>query len=345
MTTRNFYISSISGESGIDRYSKAFYDRILKPRGYLFIDIDNEVTDIMSLVSSRDRVHFEIGLFQSKAAEVLFRMINAGYHDLRVTLHDPPVLRYPTRQYGNPLLDLLAKANDRYLGGLRMLRASLEKLSRIYVLSRKGMQLMQTTYGLTNVRFMPHLVTGCPGPGNEKKGRHFLYLGFIGPNKGLEYALQVHQQFRSYHPQTEFFVAGTALGKQQKHLEYLKHRYRENVHYLGYVSDHAMPSIMEQTSYALLSFRDYNWYCPVSGSILYCMQHGNIVLTNPVNAVPEIIEDGKNGMFLSGTPRRDCEMLCQVHENHDRLSALRAATRHYLSEHHSAEAVLEHFND
>ena len=90
-----FYISSTDGNSGILKYSRDFYELILKERNYIFIDSKQSISTILSLVSSKDHVHLELDLFRKKEIEILFLMLKANYKHVSVTLHDAPLIKYP----------------------------------------------------------------------------------------------------------------------------------------------------------------------------------------------------------------------------------------------------------
>ena len=92
---KNFYISSKEGISGICKYSRDFYELILKDKGYIFIDSKQSISTILSLVSSKDHVHIELDIFQKKEIEILFLMLKANYRHVSVTLHDAPLIKYP----------------------------------------------------------------------------------------------------------------------------------------------------------------------------------------------------------------------------------------------------------
>src|SRR5258705_13906309 len=96
---RRFYISSKSGISGISKYSRDFYELVLKERGYIFMDSAESITTILSTISSRDHIHIEIGIFQKKEIEILFTMLKANYKNVAITLHDAPLIKYPFYEF------------------------------------------------------------------------------------------------------------------------------------------------------------------------------------------------------------------------------------------------------
>lgn len=127
----NFYISSMTGLSGICKYSKDFYELVLKTKGYQFIDSGEDITTIMSAVSSRDFVHIEIGIFQKKEIEILLLMLKANYKNVSVTLHDAPLVKYPFHEFKDPLLNGFSKLYDRYINNFSAAIPLVKKIKSI----------------------------------------------------------------------------------------------------------------------------------------------------------------------------------------------------------------------
>ena len=340
-----FYISSTNGLSGICKYSLDFYDLILKDRGYIMMDSNQHLTTIMSAVSSRDHVHIEIGIFQNKEIEILFTMLNAGYGNVSVTLHDAPLVKYPFRQFDNPFLNRLSKFYDKYINRFNAVLPYLKKLKAIYVLSHKGVDVIKKMYRIDNVFFLPHIVDTSEVQKGEIKSNNFIYFGFIGKNKGIEYSLQLHQHLQIQRPEIKFYVVGKALGKESAFYKSLKAKYSKNVHYLGYVPENELNDVFGNATFAIHMFRDYRFFWPLSGSILYSLKKGKIVLTNNVNTIPEIIDDKRNGFYLSGNLKKDSEILNGFIENRTLLETVNNEVYSHLIQYHSAAAVTKNFNN
>lgn len=336
---KKFYISAKDGLSGISKYSNDFYRLVLKERGYIFIDSKEALPNILSEISSRDHVHIEIGIFQKKEIEILFCMLNASYPNVAVTLHDAPLIKYPFHDFEHPLLNKVSKFYDKYAGGFKSMEPLVRKIKTIYVLSRKGADAVRETYGVENVFHLPHIVDMAEIEQAENPGNDFIYFGFIGRNKGIQYSLELHRKLLDRYPDVNFYVVGSALGKEKKFYTYLQDRYRDNVHYLGYVPEENLTDIFRKATFALQLFKDYKFYWPFSGSILYSLKKGKILLTNKVNTVPEIIENGKNGFYLSGDLRKDTETMGRIMDNRQGLEGMRQSVYEYLQAHHSPERV------
>lgn len=342
---RRFYISSTRGTSGISKYSQDFYQLVLKDKGYIFIDSSEEMIDILSTISSRDHVHIEIGIFQKKEIDILFTMLKANYRNVAVTLHDAPLIKYPFFEFNNALLNNLSKLSDQFANSFGAAKPYVKKIKSIFVLSRRGVNAVRKRYGATNVYYLPHIVNTKEIEKSEQKTNDFIYLGFIGRNKGIEYSLQLHQEILSEYPDINFYIAGTALGRQKKYYDFLKEKYKKNVHFLGYVPEQQLNDLFRQTTFALLPFKDYRFFWPFSGSVLYTLKKGKVLFTNKVNAIPEIIEDGKNGFYLTGDLKTDKAAISRIIDNTPRLEAVKSEAYNYLLRFHSADAVKQVFQD
>lgn len=336
---KNYYIADLEGTSGISRYASDFYNLVLKKDEYRYVSAQENIPDILSLVSSRDNVHIEIGIFQKNEIEILLRMLDSGYRNVSVTLHDAPLLKYPFREFKTGLLNKASKFYDLYLSNFRSSIGLLRKTKAVYVLSQRAYHALQTKYQLANVHYLPHIVNPADIELQPLENNNLLYFGFIGRNKGLEHALRVHQELLKKHPDVKFFVVGTALGKESAHLDDLKSKYTQNVVYLGYVPDEDLKQTFRQASFAMILFKEYKFYWPFSGSLLQSLKNGKIVLTNPVNAVPEIIEDGKTGFFLTGEVRKDAETLSSLFLNRTLLQTVQSTASRFVAHTFSEQEV------
>lgn len=342
MKPKYYYISHFQGSSGICKYARDFYQLVLKDMGYIFMDSAEDIIHILSTISSRDYVHIELGIFQEKEQEILFTMLRANYKNVSVTLHDPPLLKYPLYAFRNPFLHNISKFYDVYINRLRWEKPFLKKIRAIYVLSRKGQLALESKYGIDNVYYLPHVVDPAEVAKGETGNNHFIFFGFIGRNKGIGYSLRLHRQLLERHPDSHFYIAGKAMGKEQRYYESLRRKYQHQVHYLGYVEEEDLQDIFRRAGFVLALFSDYRYFYPFSGSLLYSMKMGKIVLARRVNAVEEVIEDGRTGFFLSGNLKKDAAFIGELLFKIPLQGSMQEETYQYLLEHHSPAKVIQH---
>jgi glycosyltransferase involved in cell wall biosynthesis len=335
----HFYISSKNGISGICKYSRDFYELVLKEKGYTFIDSREDLSTIFTKVPSRANVHIEIGIFQQKEIEILFLMLKAKYQHVSITLHDAPLLKYPIKQFNNVLLNRASKFYDRFIVHFNNSLPYIRKLKAIYVLSMKGVEETKRKYKVDNVHYLPHVLDPKDIIQTGSFNRNFLYFGFIGQNKGIEYALKLHASVMQQYVDIQFYVIGTAIGKEIAYYNYLKKKYARNVHYLGYVQEADLQQYYDKADFALSLFRNYKFFYPTSGSVLYNLKKGMIVLATNVNTIDEVIVDGQNGIHLTGQLRHDTERIISLYDDTSLQAKIRKNAYAYLLEKHVPEKV------
>lgn len=340
-----FYICSTQGYSGICKYAADFYELVLKRRGYILIDSNNDLSDIFTTISSIDHVHIEIGIFQKREIEILFLMLKAHYKNIAITMHDPPLLKYPFRKSNNALLNKMYKFYDRFLSRFDNSLPYITKIKTIYVLSLKGASIAKSIYKTDNIFYLPHVVNTTYANTAAPINKNFIYFGFIGKNKDIEYALQLHQKILITEPDVQFYIIGNSIGNEARYHAYLKKTYQRNVHFLGYVEEKDLSEIYNNASFALSLFKDYKYFYPISGSVLHNLKMFKIVLTTEVNSIPEIIKDKENGFYLNYDLQRDSKLVLDLYENHVLLRSVLKKQWEYLVINHSPETVQKYLRD
>lgn len=342
---KHFYISSKNQPTDVSRYAEEFYRLVLEERGYIFIDSAETIPSILSAVGSRDHVHIELGVSQKKEIEILFTMLRANYQNVSVTLHSPPLLKYPLYEFDNPVLNELSKMYDRYANQFQSTLPYIKKIKSIYVLTKKGEEAIKKTYKVENVFYLPHIIdTSQPIETADFGNNNFVYLGFIGRNKQVEYSLRLHQKLLTRFPEIKFYLIGTDYGVEHSFLTSLKENYK-NVEFIGFIPDSDWRVMFEKSSYAIIMFEKYRFFWPSSGSVLQSLQQGKILFTNKVNAVPSIIENDRTGYFLSGRLQHDMDVITNVITNPELKQRIKNNVYDYLLRHHSKEEVSRSFKD
>lgn len=344
MKQKKFYISSFTGSSGICKYSHDFYHLVLSELDYEHVSSDLSYAEILSKVASRDEVHVELGIFQRREIELVMRMVKAGYKNVSVTLHDPPLVKYPYYESRVPILDKAFRFYDVSWDNFASMMPVVQKLKKVYVLSKKGVSLVRSKYHVSKVNFLPHIVAPNeivpPTYGND-----LFFMGFIGPNKGLDYALRIHQKLNGTFPDLGiiFNIVGEAHGKNQTYFESLMAQYKEHVFLHGYVPDDELNNVLASSGYAILPFKDYAFYFPFSGSVLQAMKMGKVVFSHDVNAIGELINHGETGYILNGNVSRDMRMLAQVMSDPSLVQRVTESAQNLLRTIHTPVNVRLHF--
>lgn len=305
------HIASFSGRSGISHYANNFFDFILKPRGYEQLDSKLCNSIVIEGIKLGDTVHIEIGVNEAAAIRTLYQLIDRGHRNVSVTLHDPPFISWPYFQFRSQRLNEFSKFIHLYLRNFRIGDGYFKNINKIFVLTHAGVKKTESRYRLTNVFYLPFLIIpGALHSSTLPTPPNLIFFGYIAKNKGLDYALALHERLLNFVPQCKFFVVGNEVnGVSSSYLRELKSRYKSNVEYLGFVDDARLQEIFSLASVAVMPFASYRSIIPASASILSAMAAGKIVCATPVNAIPEFIHDGETGVLLRGDIAVDAERI------------------------------------
>uniref|UniRef100_C6E0L1 Glycosyl transferase group 1 n=1 Tax=Geobacter sp. (strain M21) TaxID=443144 RepID=C6E0L1_GEOSM len=334
---RKYHICDTSSISGISRYAEDFYRVLLKPLGFEQLSPELVNTDWIATISKDCVFHIELGVGQFAERNALVSLIVAGFENIDVTIHDPPWITFPFYRFLNPLFNQISKAFDWYLNAAGITGKILKGCRAVYVLTRRGRDLLESRHGLKNVSCIPFVIPSDKIWANPLVGggsNDILYFGFIGPNKGLDYALAVHSEIRRRNRDIKMYVVGQPTNsKAQYYLNKLKNTYSDDVYYLGFVDEANLDSIFSRVAHVFLPMKEYKYFCPCSASIIASLRRGRIVWTNPVNAVDEMIQNGSNGRYFTGVISDDADIfisLISKKEELRRMSIAALTTCHNL---------------
>ncbi|WP_441546135.1 glycosyltransferase [Citrobacter freundii] len=334
---------------GISKYGQAFYSSVLKPNGYEKVHLKDksDVSRFLFEINTNDKVWFEIGLGSYLETLCLKGVIDKKNPNVVVTIHDAPFIEYPIVKFKSRYLDLISKGAQYFL--LRwpftlFVYDYLQHAKRIYTLNPKGTASIRRRYNLSNVITIPHILQGVLNVNDKVLGvPQLLYFGFIGKNKGVEYALKLHEKINEYiDVPIVLKVIGKALDKNsEQYLQVLKKRFHKNVEYLGYVQDSDLDAIMREDNIVLLPTRNYKVITPTSGSVLNSLKYLNIVFTTQVNANQFLIKNNENGFFLVNDIERDVQNIINVVNNPELRISIRKRIYSELIQYYSSNAVID----
>jgi len=347
ISINKYYITSVEESSGICVYSRNFYDLILRDFGFKLLDTKYFNHKNTPEIRKQDIVHFEIGLNRKVEIEWLLKLLKAGYKHIRITLHDPPRLKYPYFSFRNPILNGVSKIADLVFDNFGINQSLFRKMEGILVLNTTSLKILKKKFGLRNVCFVPHIISKQDIYSKPIiKGNHnILFFGFLGQNKGIEEALMIHKGILQSFPDSHFFIIGGYLSdKIFQFIESLKKRFLVNVHFLGFVEKEKLPEIFEKANYVLLPFKEYKYFKPTSGSVLTSLSFNKILFTHSVNTVGEIIKEGYNGFFLNGNLNEDIKKIVQIMKNEEKLEAVKENIKRDLLDHYSDEKIISILN-
>lgn len=191
-----------------------------------------------------------------------------------------------------------------------------EQLIDTYRFDRDDVSLI--THGVDTDTFYPREGT-YPAVSEDKTTA--LFVGRLITRKGADRAIR--SIARTGHDDVELLIAGT--GRDEARLRNLASELniKENVRFLGYVPDSALPKLYSSAD-LLLFTSDYEGFGLV---ILEAMACGTPVIGSPVGGVPDVVENGENGYVVSRSPDSFAERIDQLHDAPDELDQLANAAR------------------
>jgi len=314
-TLKKYHICTTASKSGIADYANDFFRVVLQKNDFNLISPETVTNEWVASLSKATVFHIELGSGHFAERAALICLIENGLTNVDVTVHDAPWVTFPFYHCNYSFVNQISKAFDWYCNGAGGAGRLFKRCRRVYVLSQRGKDLLEKRHGLTNVHYIPHVIDPAKIWNKPISGARndILFFGFIGANKGLDYALALHSEVRKHAPDIRMYVIGRAFDrKAHSYVELLKVNYSEGVRYLGFVQESDLDELFLRVSHVFLPFLPYKYWCPCSGSVLSALRRGRIVWTNPVNAIPEIIQDGVNGRFFSGDLRKDAEAFMSI---------------------------------
>lgn len=325
---RKFHICNTASKSGIARYADDFFRVVLQEYGFSQITPESVTKEWVATVPKDTVFHIELGSGQFAERDALICLIENGLKKVDITIHDAPWITFPFYRSDYPIINQISKAFDWYLNSAGAAGRLLKRCRRVYVLSQQGKILLERRHRLTNVFCIPHVIDPDKIWSEPLSGdcKDILFFGFIGANKGLAYALALHAEIRRHDPDIKMYVIGQAFNRHaQCYFDKLKVIYSDGVSYLGFIQESELDELFSRVSHVFLPFLPYKYWCPCSGTVLGALRRGRIVWTNPVNAIPEIIQDGVNGRYFSGDVRKDAEEYMSITARRVDLSRLSLA--------------------
>jgi glycosyltransferase involved in cell wall biosynthesis len=323
MNKKRFHICETSSSSGVAKYALDFQSVVLEPHGYQLVSPSEIKDDYIKDVQDDQIWHLQLGAMQYSEMRVLKMLIKSGVPNVDVTLHDPPFLTFPYFPFKSKFLMRLSRGFDWYLNSFGLQRNSLKRLRRIYVLSNKGRDSL-LRLGISSAITIPHVVRPeSIVKSSSEVERGIGFFGFVGPNKGLEYVLRLHERITNRIPGIKMHVIGRAIDQSQsKYFERIKTRYSKDVKYYGYVNHSGLEDVFAKIEHVFLPFEKYKYFVPASGSLINCLMRGKVVWVNPVNCVDELVADGDNGLFFSGNLDVDSDRFLKIYNNSSSLDII-----------------------
>ncbi len=158
------------------------------------------------------------------------------------------------------------------------------------------------TFGVNpdKIVFIPNFVDPIPDKFGDEEDDYILYFGRLSIEKGLRTLISAMQRY----PGTRLILAGD--GPEREGLEKLSGVLNlTNVQFIGQKNSQETEQLVKNSMFTVITSI---WYenCPLS--VLESMAQGKPVIGSRIGGIPDLIEDGKDGLLFNSN---DVEDLCE----------------------------------
>jgi glycosyltransferase involved in cell wall biosynthesis len=267
-------------------------------------------------------VQHEFGIYGGVAGSHLLTLLKEVRMPVVTTLHT--LLREPTKDQRRVMDGLIARS------------------SRLVVMSRKGLQILDEIYGVSpdKVDVIPHGIPDLDFIESRTfkeqfgvEGRQVLLtFGLIGPGKGIEYVIEALPEIIKRHPNVVYLVLGAthphlfaAEGERYRlGLERLAHERGVKEHVIFYNRFVSLENLKEFIGATDIYLTPYlNEAQVTSGTLAYVFGAGKAVVSTPYWHARELLADGR-GVLV---PFRDHAAIsagvCELLDDPQRMEAIR----------------------
>ena len=126
---------------------------------------------------------------------------------------------------------------------------------------------------------------------NKKNRKKLLFLGRICADKGVKELIEAVNKLHENDSETELYVGG--IYEDLSFKEMIEGA-GEHIRYIGWVSGSEKDRYLDECGIYVLP----SYYEGMPVSVIEAMLHGCVVIASAVGGIPEIIEDGRDGILI-----------------------------------------------
>ena len=204
-----------------------------------------------------------------------------------------------------------------------------ESADTVLALSKSWAALIRKQLPRTNVRVLPNPVMQSPAPKPYAcRGRVVLFVGKLEERKGYRTLLEAAPFVLKRHPEVQFWFAGHGeLAEAAMQAERLG--ITASVRLLGWTDPDELSALYQDASVCCLP--SFNEGLPMC--VLEAMSHGAPVVCTPVGGLPELIEDGRTGLFAAaGDPASIAGKIGILLDDPERASEMAQAAQQQIQQ-------------
>jgi glycosyltransferase involved in cell wall biosynthesis len=219
----------------------------------------------------------------------------------------------------------------------RMIVGQLEAAARVVALSESWRRFVAEIAPRAKTTVVPNAVDIADvAPLRARPARHILFLGRVGERKGVFDLLQAFAAARAVNGRLDLTIAGDGANARAKRAAQ-RLGVADHVDLRGWVGPQEREALFSQADVFVLPSRAEG----LPMSVLEAMARGLPVIATPVGGLPELIEDGVNGLLVQ--PREPdglARAIVKLADDLEARQALGSAARQTILARHSAAAAL-----
>jgi glycosyltransferase involved in cell wall biosynthesis len=219
----------------------------------------------------------------------------------------------------------------------RLIVGQLEAAAQVLVLSESWRRFVAEIAPRAKTAVVPNAVDIADiAPVRARSARQILFLGRVGERKGVFDLLRALTAARAANSALELTIGGDgAVGRAKREAQRLG--VADHVDLRGWVGPPEREALFSRADIFVLPSR--NEGLPMS--VLEAMARGLPVIATPVGGLPELIEDGVNGLLVPPSdPQALTRAILRLADDRERREALGRAARETLLARHSAAVAL-----
>jgi glycosyltransferase involved in cell wall biosynthesis len=228
----------------------------------------------------------------------------------------------------------------------KVLQYALSKCSHILILSSIQASQFSEYFTKIHYRIVPNFINSDHVKMHNKKERSFvkfLFMARIDETKGVKEIIKAAKLLKTNDKQFEIIFCGEGPLKDWLTKSILEHSLTGIVSCFGYVFGDLKEKILTSSDVMLLPSSHKEGF---PYSILEAFNHGLPVISSPIGAIPDIIEDGVNGFLIKP---KDVETLVEKMkyflENSDQIAIMGSNARHKVERMYSFKKLISVFEE
>lgn len=256
----------------------------------------------------------EFGLFGGDGGSYIGSLLQRINTPVFTTLHT--VLGRPASEYFQSLIDVCANSE------------------KVIVMNKRGVDMLEKIYGVSKrkIRLIPHGILDVPfgrteiykGKLNLGRRKVIMTFGLLGPNKGIEIALDAMPDIIKKNPDVLYLIVGRTHPEIVKRYGYsYRKKLQDIVETLGiqnnvlfhdrFVTDQQLKEFLAATDIYVTPYLHKEQL--TSGTLAFAAGCGKAVVSTPYWAAEELLDQGRGMLVPFGDSQKLSETIVELLNN------------------------------